>query len=157
MPGGRPTDYRPEYCTKIIDVCGGGASVTEFAHEINTTPQTIYNWSKAHPEFFDAFTRARAACQTWWERKVRENLQNREYNSRLVEFMMSNMFPDHYGARQKIEIEHRGQVNVRSLSREELVRLASQVIDVEEVKTPELAQPCQPEAQNNGNETPAIE
>lgn len=73
-PGGRPTDYRPEYCAKVIELGKGGASKTEMASEFGVTKQTILNWEKEHEEFFASITQAMAHSQAWWEKKGRECL-----------------------------------------------------------------------------------
>lgn len=83
---GRPTLYKPEYCQKLLDYFdieprqevtrqvvakdGSVATVTmEVPNElptlagfcclIGTHRETLLNWSKAHPDFFDALKRAK--------------------------------------------------------------------------------------------------
>jgi transposase len=73
-PTGRPTDYRPEYDKRIVEVMREGASLVEFVAEIGVTRETAYEWARVHPSFSDAFTRARLLCQAWWERQGRDNL-----------------------------------------------------------------------------------
>ena len=74
-PGGRPTDYRPEYCEKVIELGKMGASIIEMACEIGVDRKTLEKiWPAAHEEFFRSFTLARQYSQVWWERKGRENL-----------------------------------------------------------------------------------
>jgi hypothetical protein len=81
-PTGRPTDYRPEYDERIVEVMREGASLVEFVAEIGVTRETAYEWARVHPSFSDAFTHARLLCQAWWERQGRENLQDtQEYDS----------------------------------------------------------------------------
>lgn len=56
MTAGRPSEYKPEYCEMLINHAEQGYSFESFAGRIGVTPQTIYNWEKAHPEFFEAKT-----------------------------------------------------------------------------------------------------
>src|SRR6516164_9712330 len=57
---GRPTNYKPEYCQRALDLDNQGYSLAMIIAEIGAgSRQTIDNWKKAHPEFFDAITRAR--------------------------------------------------------------------------------------------------
>ena len=75
MPGGRPTDYLPEYCERVIELGREGMSVVEMAAEIGVHRETLEeNWPTAHPEFSEAFTHARQLSQAWWERQGRVNL-----------------------------------------------------------------------------------
>lgn len=73
MPAGRPTDYKPEYCEKIIELGRQGLSVVEMAAEIGVAHRCTIeeDWPKAHPEFSEAFTRARLLSQAWWEKTGR--------------------------------------------------------------------------------------
>jgi hypothetical protein len=84
--GGRPTKYKPQYCEQLIaymtqepweDVevthtnrkgetwtetkrrANPIRFVTAFAYEIGVTRETLAEWCRVHPEFSDAYTRAR--------------------------------------------------------------------------------------------------
>jgi len=100
-PPGRPTDYRPEYDQRIIDVMSTGASLVEFVAEIGVTRETAYEWARVHPSFSDAFTRARELCQAWWERQGRTHLEDefadgagKKFNDRLWNKNMACRFRD---------------------------------------------------------------
>jgi hypothetical protein len=85
-PVGRPTDYKPEYCEQLIEyfsevpykeiikkIVTKDGEVVEvpaieatdfktlagFAISIGVHSETLLNWSKEHPEFFDAYKRAK--------------------------------------------------------------------------------------------------
>ncbi len=138
MPAGRPTDYRPEYCEAVIDHCKDGATLTSFAASIGSHRAALYRWQDTHPEFRDACARARAACQVWWERAFREGIKDRQFQANAALTAMCAMFDDFRPPAQRQEIHITGQVQVRSLPREELVRLAGQIVDVEEVKPAQI-------------------
>ncbi len=100
-PIGRPTDYRPEYDQRIIEVMQEGASLVEFCAEIGVSRETPYEWARVHPSFSDAFTRARLLCQSWWEKQGRENLSDefcdgsgKKFNDRLWNKNVSCRFRD---------------------------------------------------------------
>lgn len=75
-PGGRPTDYKPEFCEEVIayfdvppfaehkTVFGVKRvpnilpTVAGFCHKIGIAKQTFYTWKKEHKEFLDAVMRA---------------------------------------------------------------------------------------------------
>ena len=98
---GRPTDYRPEYDQRIIEVMREGASLVEFVAEIGVTRESAYEWARVHPSFSYAFTRARELCQAWWEKQGRENLSDefhdgsgKKFNDRLWNKNVSCRFRD---------------------------------------------------------------
>jgi len=59
--GGRPSEYRPEYCQVVIDHMALGFSLTAFAGSVRVAKDTVYEWIKVYPQFSDAVARARAA------------------------------------------------------------------------------------------------
>lgn len=72
---GRPTDYRPEYCERVIEMGRAGCSVVEMASAIGVARATLEaRWTEAHPEFRAALQLARECSQSWWESIGREHL-----------------------------------------------------------------------------------
>lgn len=71
MTAGRPTEYKPEYCQRVLDMGAEGMSITEMAGELKVTRQTLFNWTEAHAEFFDAMQQASEISQCVWERHGR--------------------------------------------------------------------------------------
>lgn len=53
-PGGRPTDYKPEYCEMLIKHMAEGDSFASFSAIVGTCMDTVHEWAKVHPEFSDA-------------------------------------------------------------------------------------------------------
>lgn len=66
MPGGRPTDYKEEYCNSVIEFGKQGFSRVQMAAEFEVAKATIQNWEKEHSEFLVAMTRAMTLSQAWW-------------------------------------------------------------------------------------------
>lgn len=66
MPGGRPSDYKPEYCEQIVEYMSQGKHVIQFAAKVGTSKATVYRWADEHPEFRDALNDAQAASAAWW-------------------------------------------------------------------------------------------
>lgn len=60
-PGGRPTDYTPEYGKYICDLIATHPyGLKRIAKEYGIPDrQTIYNWARKYPEFFDMYLEAR--------------------------------------------------------------------------------------------------
>ena len=75
MAAGRPTDYKPEYCERVIELGKTGASIVEMATEIGVDRKTLETaWPTAFPEFLQAFTQAKQFSQVWWEKVGREGM-----------------------------------------------------------------------------------
>lgn len=103
-PGGRPTDYRPEYCKLLIEHMAKGFSYETFGAEVDVCKQTVYTWEK-HPEFLDAKKKAFTKCQKFWEQQGTLGLWNdpkgESLNSSVWIFNMKNRFK--WADRQEIE------------------------------------------------------
>ena len=51
---GRPPKYKPEFCEMLIKHMAQGFSYESFSAECGTFRQTLYDWEKRYPAFFDA-------------------------------------------------------------------------------------------------------
>lgn len=65
---GRPTKYEPRFCAMVEKDMAEGFSLTAFAGSIGVNRQTIDNWMKEFPEFFEACMRAKAGRLRFWEK-----------------------------------------------------------------------------------------
>ena len=137
---GQPSKYRPEYCEQVIEHCREGKSFASFAASIEVSRETIHEWRRVHPKFSDACARAATAAQTWWEEKCQGNVSDRNFNSRLAEFMMSARFEDYRPSAQRIELTGANGTPLigRSLTRDELLKLAAPILDAEIVEPKQI-------------------
>ncbi len=106
MPAGRPSEYDPAYCDRIVELGKTGASLVEMAFEFGVTKQTLHNWTDAHPEFLDAFTRAKMASQVWWERKGRDGMEksSQEFQASIWSRSMAARFPEDWTEKKRQEL-----------------------------------------------------
>lgn len=104
MTAGRPTDYKPEYCAKIIEVGEYGGWLSEMAEACDVVRSTMDLWADAHPEFKEALTRAKQKAQTWFEREGRTGLKAERFNAQLWQKQMA--------ARHRTEYTERADLNV---------------------------------------------
>ena len=117
---GRPTDYRAEMCERVIEAGKLGKSVAWMAAELEVSKDSLYEWAKVHPEFSDAFTRARLESQRWWEDMGQDNMIARPgetMNAAIWSRSMAARFPDDW--RDKQEIEHKGGVTIQATALDE--------------------------------------
>lgn len=99
MTAGRPTDYRTEYCERVVELGREGKSHAQIAAELDVARQTLHNWAEAHPEFLDAITRARDLAQAWFEDKGQGGLEEPKFNAGLWDKQMRARFPKEYSER----------------------------------------------------------
>lgn len=109
MAGGRPTDYKPEYCDLVKELGAQGYSVVEMAAEIGVARGTLEtNWPSANPEFLEAFTQARQLSQAWWERQGRENVivapGKGTFNASMWSRSMAARFPEDWRENKGVEL-----------------------------------------------------
>jgi transposase len=102
MAGGRPTDYRVEYCDRLIEIMREGASIEEVAADLDISKTTLYNWAEAHEEFMNAKKRGEELSLSWWVKQGRIQLQNRDFSATLFYMNMKNRFK----WRDKHEVDH---------------------------------------------------
>jgi hypothetical protein len=114
-PVGRPTDYRPEYCERAMELGRTGASKVEIAVELDVDRKSLDRWAEAHPEFCRALTRAIELSQVWWERKGRENLEADRFQASMWSRSMAARFPDDW--REKQDIDMNAKVAVTEIKR----------------------------------------
>ncbi len=92
--GGRPTDYRPEYCDKVVEWGKEGKSKAWMCAELDIVDQTMRNWGEAHPEFLDAITRGLKHSQKWWEDKGQSSLDKAGFQASVWSRSMAARFPE---------------------------------------------------------------
>lgn len=97
MPAGRPTLYKPEYCDVIIELGKLGKSMTAMALACNVSKQTILDWARAHEEFSDALTRARALSLQWWEEQAQIGIKDPKFNAQIWKMMVGSQHREEYG------------------------------------------------------------
>jgi hypothetical protein len=107
-PGGRPTDYRPEYCELVIEYGKQGKSVAWMAAELGVAKQTLQNWCDAFPEFLGAFTRSRLESQRWWEDAGQANMLlapgQGTFNASVWSRSMAARFPEDWREKSGVEL-----------------------------------------------------
>lgn len=108
MAGGRPTDYKPEYCDEVIVAGQEGLSLTAFAGMIDVCRATINNWMAEHPEFLEATKRHQAKRTAYLERTLLSSEQGPKVTARI--FALKNADPENW--KDKQDVEHSGSLNV---------------------------------------------
>ena len=108
MAGGRPSDYRPEYCEQGIEFGKLGLSVAQMASRLDTSKQTLLRWVEANHEFRDAMEVARSHSQAWWEEMGQANLimpkDSGSFQGSVWSRSMAARFPDDWRENKGVEL-----------------------------------------------------
>ena len=105
-PVGRPTDYKPEYCERVVELGKEGFSHAQIAAELDVCRNTLYNWANDNPEFLSAILKARDYSQAWFEKVAQNNMLTPTpgFSAQLWAKQVSARFPDDYTDKQKQEV-----------------------------------------------------
>jgi hypothetical protein len=117
--GGRPTDYRSEYCADLEEDMAKGYSATAWAGKIGVSRQTVDNWAKAHPEFLEALSRAKARRLRHWEAAGLRIAADGGSGgtATIVTFGLRNMGGDEWQAAEKTERTISGGLTLSRIER----------------------------------------
>jgi len=100
---GRPTDFRPEYGDRILELMTQGLSLAASAAEVGIHRQRVYEWMERHPEFADTVKLAQVKRQLFLERRLLSADSGPVVTSTI--FALKNAGPEDW--RDKQEIDHK--------------------------------------------------
>lgn len=69
---GRPPEYKPEFCQKLIDHMREGDSFETFGAIVGKSKRTLYNWTEQYAEFQEAKEKGEVLSEHWWWKKGKE-------------------------------------------------------------------------------------
>lgn len=90
---GRPTDYKPEFCERIIKLAKQGLFLEEIAEEFEVDYVTMWRWSK-NPDcigFCKAYTRAKNIILGNLKRDMLNKNGEKFFQSKVNEFLITQM------------------------------------------------------------------
>lgn len=74
---GRPSKYQKKFCKMLEDHMGKGYSIESFGAIADCSKETIYEWTRQHPDFSDAKKRGEAKSRLFWEKLGVDNIINK--------------------------------------------------------------------------------
>ena len=77
----------------LIDTMREGHGIAEVCINLDIAESTFFNWINEHPKFSEAYKLARTFCRGWWERTLRDNVNNKNFNDRAWRLQVHNRFP----------------------------------------------------------------
>ncbi len=133
MPAGRPTKYTKKKANLAISLAAKGKIDTEIAEALDITQQTLNNWKKKYPEFFESLKAAKKEVDKLVERSLLERALGYEHPDTHISnykgeititditkhyppevtaciFWLKNRDPERW--RDKQDIEHSGDIPI---------------------------------------------
>jgi len=104
MAGGRPTLFKPEYQEQVKKLCRLGAIDDDLADFFHVTKQTINNWKKSHPEFFDSLKSGKDVVDDKVETRLCEDALM-SGNTTAQIFWLKNRRPKEWRDRREIAVD----------------------------------------------------
>jgi hypothetical protein len=104
-PVGRPSKYDPLMCKEVIAWGKEGKSRVYMCAMLGIDPQTMINWERAHPEFFDALGKALRLSQTWWEDIGQKGMQGKSIDASIWSRSMAARFPNDWREKTHVTVE----------------------------------------------------
>jgi hypothetical protein len=95
---GTPNKYKPELCSKALEVLKNGESLAAVCCELDITRETLRLWRDEHPEFREAIDRGLQHAQRHWELIGKDGVVGNyeKFNGAPWIFTMKNRFRADY-------------------------------------------------------------
>lgn len=114
MALGRPTEYDPAFCERVIKLGADGASKREMAAELGISHDTFHRWMNERQDFSDAVKEAMHISQAWWEKQGRIATFGGHdgFNATSYIFQMKNRFRDEWNDTVRQDVSGGLSINV---------------------------------------------
>jgi hypothetical protein len=104
--------YDPKMCDTIIAMGLEGASQKMMWSQLGISKTTADNWKKKYPDFGEALEIALVHAQSYWETQLLANVENKNFNSRLVEIALRGQFQQDYRETRDTKIDAKVEVKI---------------------------------------------
>lgn len=104
--------FKPEMCDRMIELGKTGSSQKMIFADIGITKDVARGWEKKYPEFKDALDMALVHAQAYWEKMMLDNVNNKAFNSRMVEIAVRGQFQDTYKETREIKAEIKQDIKI---------------------------------------------
>jgi transposase-like protein len=107
--------YDPKFCDTCVELGKQGASQKMICSQIGINKGTLDAWRKKYPEFADAMDLALVHAQAYWETLMLANVENKAFNSRMVEIAVRGQFQDTYRETRdtKVDVKVDAQIDFK--------------------------------------------
>ena len=102
--------YDPAMLETIIELGKKGASQKMIWSQLGISRTTAETWKKKYPDFAEALDLALVHSQSYWETLMLANVENKAFNSRMVEIAVRGQFQQDYRERLDVKQEVKSEV-----------------------------------------------
>jgi hypothetical protein len=106
------TKYTPEMCNQIVELGKTGASQKMIWSQLGISKSTADTYRKKYPEFAEALDLALVHAQAYWETMMLANIENKNFNSRMVEIALRGQFSADYREVRDQKIDVKADVSI---------------------------------------------
>lgn len=89
-PIGRPSNYRPEHCDRIIEAMSTGLSAEAAAASIGISNRALHEWQQKHEAFRSAIQEGRQQALLWWELRAQAMAAGAPGSAQIVSLGLRN-------------------------------------------------------------------
>jgi hypothetical protein len=114
LPVGRPSSYKPEFCQRVVELGAEGWSQAEIAAEFGVAKKSLWDWAQKHEDFSAALARAKSLEQSWWEKRGRNSLDAKNFQSAVWSRSMMARFRDEYGEKRELTGPNGGAIQIET-------------------------------------------
>jgi hypothetical protein len=111
-PKASSSKYTPEMCDKMIELGKEGASQKIIWSTLGISKSTAESYKKKHPEFAEALDLALVHSQAYYERLMLANVENRNFNSRLIEIALRGQHAADYKETRDTKVDAKLEVKI---------------------------------------------
>ena len=103
--------YDPEILPIILEMGLTGASQKMIWSKLGISAGTARAWKEKYPDFAEALDLALVHSQAFWETAMLTNVENKNFNSRMVEIAVRGQFPADY--KQNVDVKQDVKADVK--------------------------------------------
>jgi hypothetical protein len=104
--------YDPAMCQTMIELGKEGASQKIMWSVLGISKATAASYKEKHPEFAEALDLALVHSQAYWERMMLANVENKNFNTRMVEIAVRGQFGETYKDNREIKADVKQEISV---------------------------------------------
>lgn len=105
-------NFEPAMCDQMISMGKEGASQKMMWSQLGISKNTAESWRKKYPDFAEALDIALVHAQSYWETQLLANVENKNFNSRLVEVALRGQFQSDYRETRDTKIDLKAEIKV---------------------------------------------
>ena len=104
--------YDPAMCQTMIELGKEGASQKIIWSTLGISKATATSYKEKYPEFAEALDLALVHSQAYYERLMLANVENKNFNSRLIEIALRGQHAGDYKETREIKADIKQEVSI---------------------------------------------